>query len=607
MSPRRNSLKHDYFPLKGGWDQITSPLKLNPGRIIAGQNYEIGLKDGYYRVDGYERFDGQTAPSSSTVPATQESLRDDITTVPGTGNVHGVVMYEGNVYAFRNNSGQTACVMHKSSGSGWTEVDLGHELNFDAGTNEPSIGDTLTGGASGATATIKAIHLESGGWGTNDAAGHFYLDSLSGNYQNNEQLKVGVTLTADADGAESVWTISPNTSFKFLIHNFGGFDQGITPYLYFTTTADHAMFYDGTTVKPINTGMTTDFPHCIEAHKGRLFLAYDGGSLQYSGVGDLTDWTAVDVTDAGEIRLGEEITSILSFKENYLVIWLRNSTKVLVGATPTGFDLQIVSRKTGAIADTLAVLHQPVYLDDRGVATLAAVQEFGDVQDAIISKYVQPYINSRINNVNAVTISREKSQYRLFFDDKSGLTFTFRDNRLVGTTKFIYPDEITCAWSGEDSSGNERIFAGSDAGYVFEIDSGYNFDGVEVSAWVKLPFYHYKTPRYHKRFIKILAELDPGTAADTTLSYSLEYDYGSSLSAVQGGVNSKSIDGGGALWGEGVWGTFVWGAQIVGEMAAYVKGVGKNMSVLLKSEQTYVAPHTIHGLVVDYELNGWRR
>lgn len=62
--------------------------------------------------------------------AAAEEYRADILKVPGSGYVRGVVYYQGNLYAFRDNAGGTACVMHKSSSAGWSAVSFGQELQF---------------------------------------------------------------------------------------------------------------------------------------------------------------------------------------------------------------------------------------------------------------------------------------------------------------------------------------------------------------------------------------------------------------------------------------------------------------------------------------------
>ena len=56
--------------------------------------------------------------------------RTDISNVPGSGYVRGVKYYNGNLYAFRDNSAATECVMHVASASGWTPIAFGKEIQF---------------------------------------------------------------------------------------------------------------------------------------------------------------------------------------------------------------------------------------------------------------------------------------------------------------------------------------------------------------------------------------------------------------------------------------------------------------------------------------------
>lgn len=53
-----------------------------------------------------------------------------ITTVPGSGRIRGVHVYNDVVYAFRDNAGATAKVMHKSTSSGWSAITLPTEISF---------------------------------------------------------------------------------------------------------------------------------------------------------------------------------------------------------------------------------------------------------------------------------------------------------------------------------------------------------------------------------------------------------------------------------------------------------------------------------------------
>ena len=57
-------------------------------------------------------------------------LRKNISAVPGSGTVRGVKLFNGIVYAFRDNAGASAGAMYKSSASGWVEVTFGDEIQL---------------------------------------------------------------------------------------------------------------------------------------------------------------------------------------------------------------------------------------------------------------------------------------------------------------------------------------------------------------------------------------------------------------------------------------------------------------------------------------------
>lgn len=115
----RENRRVSVIGMAGGLDLESPALSLDPGMLILCHNFECKTGGGYRRIAGYERFDGRPAPSAAENPAT---ARAAITAVPGSGPVRGVWLYNGTVYAFRNNAGGTACKMHKSTAGGWVEV-----------------------------------------------------------------------------------------------------------------------------------------------------------------------------------------------------------------------------------------------------------------------------------------------------------------------------------------------------------------------------------------------------------------------------------------------------------------------------------------------------
>jgi len=60
------SVKQEFFELAGGLDMLTPAIAVKPGVAIDAQNFEPEITGGYKRYAGHERYDGHTAPSSAT-------------------------------------------------------------------------------------------------------------------------------------------------------------------------------------------------------------------------------------------------------------------------------------------------------------------------------------------------------------------------------------------------------------------------------------------------------------------------------------------------------------------------------------------------------------
>ena len=146
---------------------------------------------------------------ASLVPELQAAIEDQrslIQIVPGEGDVLGVWVFNGDVYAFRNKSGGVTAGMHESTPTGWAEVDLGTALNFDSTVTagEPVPGDvgtatTIKGSTSGAQGDLMGISYH-GLW-SQGAAGTMVLTNVTGTFQNNEPLKMPL-LTFDTGNIE---------------------------------------------------------------------------------------------------------------------------------------------------------------------------------------------------------------------------------------------------------------------------------------------------------------------------------------------------------------------------------------------------------------------
>jgi hypothetical protein len=100
---RMPSTKYDIVAFNGGWDQITPSLSLKPGVIRDCLNAECTAIGGYSRVGGYERYDGQAKPSDATFSIVQVISFTNTPTVGqtltgGSSGASGVIIAVGSNY-----------------------------------------------------------------------------------------------------------------------------------------------------------------------------------------------------------------------------------------------------------------------------------------------------------------------------------------------------------------------------------------------------------------------------------------------------------------------------------------------------------------------------
>ena len=223
----------------------------------------------------------------------------------GSGPIRGVHVYQGDVYAFRDNASVTECLMWKATSTGLVQQDLGNRVEFETGNAEIVDGETLT--QTGTTATINRVVLQSGTWVGGDAAGYLIIGAVtSGPYA------AGVATTAGGSatliGAELANTIAPGGRYEFENYNFYGATN--TKRMYGVNGVDTAFEFDGATYIPIITGNAVDKPSHLAVNEYHLMLSFDNGSLQNSGSGNPYDWGGVIGGGANEIGCGDEIVGL---------------------------------------------------------------------------------------------------------------------------------------------------------------------------------------------------------------------------------------------------------------------------------------------------------
>ena len=607
-----------FFPMDGGENQVDPVITTRAGELHSSLNYENRKNGGYRRIDGFERFDGRPKPSEvdSSLYDTHalwvtavEAARTLITAVPGSGAIRGIWSYKNVIYAFRDNAGGTACIMHKATSSGWSAVNAGYELTFTSGTSEIADGDTVTGATSTATGVVGKIIIESGAWSTNDAAGRIYLNPTpTGTFQA-EIITVGGTNTATIAGAQASLEFAAGGDYKFINYNFYGLSDRLE--MYVANGEGYAFGFNGTCAWAIHTGTTVDKPVNVFAHKKHLFLAFEGGSVQHSSIGTPNIFDST--TGASEIAVGQECVGFASMA-GILVIFGRNNINFLYGSSSSDWNLSAYSLDSGAVEGSIQSMDVPYFLDDRGVKRLSASMDYGDFDMNTISQKINPVLETLRGKLSCSVRVRNKDQYRLFFSDGTVLFFAFDNRKLKGITQcnygyfdsddILHDKKFTTAISVENTDGEELLFTGDDDGYVYQLDKGPSFDGEEVTARLRPIFYHFKSPESMKRYLKIVLEIE--TTNQANLSFEPEFTYGDDYYP-DATTKTFTVSAGAGIWDTSTWEDFYWDTQALSSAYAYLRGIGTSFRMAIQSKGTYDSPHTIQAAIIHFSRKGYRK
>lgn len=546
------------------------------------------------------------ATSSFTADAATQALytalaadlyRADIGPVPGSGPVRGVAYLNGTTYAWRNNAGGTAMVIHKSSSSGWTAVSLGFELSFTTGTGSAiAVGDTVSNAAATATGVVARVVQETtGAWA--GATGRLILSSTTGAWAAADQIRVGGVQRATASGAATAITLAASGRVETVLANMGG-GSGATR-LYGADGVNKGFEFDGTTYVPIRTGMAVDTPTHVAVHKNFLFLSF-GGSVQWSGLGAPYVWSPV--LGAGELVVSENVSNFLSMPGDAssaaLAIFTKNTTHVLYGTSAATWSLVPFDRGTGAEAYTAQTLVDGYTLDDRGVVSLAAAQNFGNFDSSTLTFQIRPFVQLRRGRATASGINRERSQYRVFYNDGYALYITIVNGKMLGAMPVMFPDPVNCWCEGEAATGGGEVsFFGSTNGYVYRTDVGPDFDSAAISASVKLNFNPQGSSRVLKRYRRASLEITGSGYATFSFGYSLGYD---STDIDQASTSAYAVGFSAVNWDSFTWDNFVWDGRTLAPSEVDCNGTAENIAVLIASNSRYTQPFTVNSVVLHY-------
>jgi len=290
--------------------------------------------------------------------------------------------------------------------------------------------------------------------------------------------------------------LDPDGHYEFVNYAFAGTEK-----MYGVSGSHKAFEWDGSNWTDLSTGMVDDRPSHLIAHRKHLFLSF-GQSVQFSGVGEPTSWSLA--TGAGEMVLGHTVTGFAKLVGGVLAIFTENSISTLSGASAAQWsasDLAEFGSNAGAVASSIQQMGSDIrFMGVRGVTDFVASQRFGDFEDAVLSRNIDPLIEGMAPKVSSSVVVREKNQYRIFFENGEGFIFVFSSKGLVGITQTRFPNVVRTVCNSEDANGEEVIYFGSDDGLIYQMERGDALGGNNLLALFETAYTNLGLLSHVKRF-----------------------------------------------------------------------------------------------------------
>ena len=531
---------------EGGLDKSSSSFEMlrTPGSATLLENFEVDIAGGYRRVNGYSAFGGGSA--------TNPSSDDDIL---------GLHVYADGVIACSSTN-----IYFSLDGTSWLQINRASVSG--SGDNY----STFTGRSASAR--------------TSQSLAHF------------------VTYEGDTTYGEVIITDE---------------GSGVKPF-YFKMTGTGALS-DRTYYAKEITVSGTHYPKFCTIHDRHLVVAGAAtapNTIFYSGTNDIDDFTT---SGSGSIVLDDQVVGLRSFRDD-LIIFCKNSIYKLVNINSSStIAVQPITQNIGCLdGDSIQEIGgQLLFLAPDGVRTVAGTSRIGDVELGSLSRKIQPIVGDIADNIADYKINsaviRSKSQYRLFYGG-SGIA-TGVSEGIIGTLRITPEGGARFEWSetkgiqgsggftsGFDSTGTEKLYHGDYAGYIYNHDTGDEFNpagtATNIDAEYETPSIDFgdlgvlKTLKYVKLSVKPEGSVQP--------SLKVVYDYDDSTIPQPAAYTLSSIPTP-AIFGTGAFNAVTFGAAPNPMTRQTVEGSGNTAFLRLFSDDQN-GPYTVNGIYIDYEPSG---
>lgn len=514
--------------------------------------------------------------------------------------ITGITYFNDNAIVQRNAD------LWESNGSGWTRINVpsygtvlvdggsqtGTSLTVDGITGTPKTGDTFTINGVELVYTITSDPTVSSG-----SATFAITPALDSSPSDNAVITF---LGSDRGGNIS--------RVRFAEYNFDG-----TENIVIVDGVNTPAFYDGTTFEVINSGPPTGVTGAtsVVEFRNHLFFAKDS-LINFTAPYKVEDFTVAN--GGGEFRVTADIKSLIVFREN-LFIFGDSEIYRLQGFSASTFEVSPVTKDLGCIdGDTVQEIGGDVmFLAHDGLRLLSATDRIGDFGLAAITRPVQStFIEFEKGSTSFTScVIREKSQYRVFgynsnLTDDAAKGFIAVQFGLQGPTDIQFAEtrgiNAYAATSKYDATAEIELFSNSD-GYVYQMESGNDFDGSDITSTFATPYIPITDPRVRKGLYKAVLYINPEGSFNVELTPRLDFDNAGVIQPSAIAINNDTDTV--AFYGSAVYGTSSYGGQLKLIFEEQLVGACFNVSFVFNGVNTD-PPHILDAMTIEYNTNDRR-
>ncbi len=344
-----------------------------------------------------------------------------------------------------------------------------------------------------------------------------------------------------------------------------------------------------------------------------------------------TSFAATDVSSAGSGEVSTAVTGakfIAVFKDHMFYAGMSSTPQEVVFSVP--FDEDDFTTGSGAgsfkVDDTITGLKvfrenlfifcqtiqefagDLIFLAPDGLRTVAGTARIGDVELGTISTPVQSIFNDNITSASGFrsVVIPNKTQYRVFFT-KSGVSQVLTEGVITSlrgqafefaSLKGIRPtstDTVT-------SATGTIVIHGGEGGYVYQQESGNDFDGTAIGGKYRSPDISFGDPGIRKHMHRVLVSYKPEASISADLFLRYDYEDPDTPRPAAYSLTASDIV---AVYGTGVYGTATYGGQSEPLLRQSVEGSGFNVALRVDDNGT-TAPYALRGFQMEYQTGARR-